>query len=205
METHDQFDPLAGGPIIRARTSGQVRVHPHVHAELAEDASIRIERPGAILELNCAWTKQTPFTSLLSMSRGSKLLVRDNFKIFAGARIYINPGAELILGSGYINEQLNLSCFSRIEIGHDVALADGLTIRDSDNHQMVTTTPHQMTAPIRIGNHVWVGLNVTILKGVRIGDGAVIGAGSVVNRDIPPRCLAVGVPARVVRENVEWV
>lgn len=47
-------------------------------------------------------------------------------------------------------------------------------------------------------------MNVIILKGVTIGDGAIIGAGSVVTRDIPPRCLAVGNPARVIKENVEW-
>ena len=54
-----------------------------------------------------------------------------------------------------------------------------------------------------IGNHVWIGKDVTILKGVHIADGAIIGAGVVV-KDIPARCLAVGNPAHVIKENVEW-
>jgi acetyltransferase-like isoleucine patch superfamily enzyme len=61
-----------------------------------------------------------------------------------------------------------------------------------------------MTQPIHIGNHVWIGMNVTILKGVQIGDGAIIAAGAVVTRNIPARCLAGGVPARVLKENITW-
>lgn len=54
--------------------------------------------------------------------------------------------------------------------------------------------------PVTIGNGVWVASNVTICGGVTIGDGAVIAAGSVVTRDIPPNCLAGGVPCKVIRE-----
>ena len=61
-----------------------------------------------------------------------------------------------------------------------------------------------MTQPVFIGNHVWIGTNVTILKGVTIGDGAIIAAGSVVTKSVPSKCLAAGVPAKVIKENVEW-
>ncbi|MBO6082618.1 MAG: sugar O-acetyltransferase, partial [Bacteroidales bacterium] len=54
--------------------------------------------------------------------------------------------------------------------------------------------------PVTIGNDVWIGGNVTILPGVTIGDNAVIGAGSVVTESIPANSLAVGTPARVIRE-----
>ncbi|HEX7757448.1 MAG TPA: DapH/DapD/GlmU-related protein, partial [Niabella sp.] len=54
--------------------------------------------------------------------------------------------------------------------------------------------------PVTIGNNVWVGGNATILPGVTIGDNCVIGAGSVVTKDIPANSLAVGNPARVIRQ-----
>jgi acetyltransferase-like isoleucine patch superfamily enzyme len=59
--------------------------------------------------------------------------------------------------------------------------------------------PHR-SAPIAIGDDVWISANVTILKGVTIGSGAVIGAGAVVTHDIPPLAIAVGAPARVIRQ-----
>ncbi|WP_343206255.1 DapH/DapD/GlmU-related protein [Arthrobacter yangruifuii] len=54
-------------------------------------------------------------------------------------------------------------------------------------------------APITIGRNVWLGSNVTVLPGISIGDDSVVAAGAVVTRDIPPRSLAVGAPAKVIR------
>jgi acetyltransferase-like isoleucine patch superfamily enzyme len=54
--------------------------------------------------------------------------------------------------------------------------------------------------PIKVGNNVWIGAGVTVLPGVTIGDNVTIGAGSLVNRDIPAGCVAVGVPCRVIRK-----
>jgi maltose O-acetyltransferase len=54
--------------------------------------------------------------------------------------------------------------------------------------------------PIKVGNNVWIGASVTVLPGVTIGDNVTIGAGSLVNRDIPAGCVAVGVPCKVIRK-----
>ncbi|WP_420063936.1 acyltransferase [Microbacterium marmarense] len=55
-------------------------------------------------------------------------------------------------------------------------------------------------APVRIRRGAWLGQNVVVMPGVEIGAGAVIGANSVVTSDVPPRTIAVGAPARVIRE-----
>lgn len=153
---------------------------------------------------NKSWVRKEPFVSLLFMGKNSELSINKTFTIYSGARIYINENSILKLGSGYINNNLNLSCFESIEIGENVAISENVCIRDSDNHKILTKFDYYSTKPVKIGNHVWIGMNTTILKGVTIGDDAIIAAGSVVNKDIPAKCLAGGMPAKVIREDVEW-
>lgn len=167
------------------------------------DKSARITLKNGKLTINNRWTRTDPFKSLLYMGQNSILKIKGNFSIYSGSRIYINDNAELALGSGYINNYLNLSCFQRIEIGEGVVISEGVTIRDSDDHEILGSGK-EITQPIKIGNHVWIGINVTILKGVTIGDGAIIAAGAVVTKDVPAQCMAGGVPAKVIKENIHW-
>lgn len=102
-----------------------------------------------------------------------------------------------------MNRNVKIRCHQEIVIGNNVAISENVTIWDSDAHQIIGKET-ETTKPIKIGNHVWIGNNVTILKGVTIGDEAVIAAGSVVNKDIPSGCLAGGVPARVIRDKIQW-
>lgn len=143
-----------------------------------------------------------PFPSLLEMQENSILDIKNGFKVCPGCHIIVAKKATLKLGSGYINRNSKIKCFNTIEIGEDVAISENCTLWDSDVHTM---QKNYTKKPIRIGNHVWIGTNCVILKGVTIGDGAVIAAGSVVNKDIPPRVLAAGVPAKVIKENVDWI
>ncbi|KHJ39621.1 galactoside O-acetyltransferase [Pedobacter glucosidilyticus] len=153
---------------------------------------------------NKSWTPGDPFPSLLHLGKKATLIINGKFKMHTGTRVYINENASLILGSGFSNNNLNISCFEKIEIGNDVIISENVTIRDSDNHS-VKDTGYGATRPIKIGNNVWIGINVTILKGVTIGDGAVIAAGSLVNKNIPTKCLSGGVPSKIIRENIVWV
>jgi maltose O-acetyltransferase len=124
----------------------------------------------------------------------------------------IQHGRPLAVGCGvYVKQQGSLSIGSRcalgsftriwnyapIEIGDDFMAAGGLTL-NSATHDPVTLQPRG--EPITIGSRVWCGQNVTILAGVTIGDDVVIGAGSVVTESLPARCIAVGVPARKIRD-----
>jgi acetyltransferase-like isoleucine patch superfamily enzyme len=182
------------------KTSGKFRVYKNAGVKLKKNSKIII---GGSFHFNKKWTKNDPFPSLFVMAENSNLIVNGNFSIYSGSRLYINNGAILILGSGYINNNLSLACFDKIEIGDNVAIAENVCIRDCDNHD-ITSSIHTKTQPIKIGNNVWIGMNATILKGVNIGDGCIIAAGSVVTKDIPPKCLAGGVPARILKQNVAW-
>lgn len=93
----------------------------------------------------------------------------------------------------------------RIVIGRHTMIAPNCVITDSDFHapwpreSRHVEPGFERDAPVFIGDHVWIGMNAIVLKGVRIGDGALIAAGSVVTRDIPADCVAGGVPARVLK------
>lgn len=148
----------------------------------------------------------------LYLAKGASLEV-DAFDVYAGSRINVNHGAKLSLGSGYMNHECVIDCFSSISIGHGVVISERVVIRDADNHTIKSiaeaenepkSAEKSSTAPIVIQDHVWIGMNVMVLKGVTIGEGAVVAAGSLVNRDVPPHSLVAGVPAKVMKTDVLW-
>lgn len=164
----------------------------------------KITVKNGIFYFNKKWTKIDPLSSLLVLRENSKMVIKDNFSVFSGAKIYVNQKASLIIGwGGYVNHNFNLSCYEKIEIGDCVKISENVSIRDSDNHNILSSA-HIKTQPIKIGNHVWIWMNVTILKGVIIGDGSIIAAGAVVNKDVPEKCLVGWVPAKILKEWVDW-
>ena len=84
-------------------------------------------------------------------------------------------------------------------IAHCVDVFSGEHNYDSDDLNSLPFDERFVTAPVNIGNYVWIGSHSIILPGVTIGDGAVIGAGSVVTKDIPPLAIAAGNPAHVIK------
>lgn len=139
----------------------------------------------------------------LMVETDSTLTVEGRVTVYAGGDIRVREGGRLTLQGGYFNDGVQIACHRAVTIGRDCAIAREVIIRDTDAHELAGGE-HRKSAEIRIGDRVWIGTRAIILKGVTIGDGAVIAAGAVVTKDIPPRSLAAGVPARVIRENVEW-
>jgi acetyltransferase-like isoleucine patch superfamily enzyme len=155
---------------------------------------------GGFLSLGEQWPRRP---GSFCVNPGGRVEVSGPFFIFAGPTVSVEPNAVLRLGSGYINNDSEIACYSSIAIGDGVAIGPRVSIRDSDNHRVIGS-PQPPTAPIVIGDHVWIGMGATILKGVTIGDGAIVAAGAVVTRDVPPHALVAGVPGRVIREGVSW-
>ena len=114
-------------------------------------------------------------------------------------------GARLKIGSDFGMTGGSLVCDERITIGDRVWVGANAVIADTDFHPLDPDLRRARplaakTAAIAIGDDVFIGMHALILKGVHIGEGAVIAAGSVVSRDVPPRSLAAGSPAQIIRE-----
>jgi acetyltransferase-like isoleucine patch superfamily enzyme len=169
---------------------------------LKKNAKIKCD---ARLVFNHTWYGRNFSGSYLCLKANSTLWVKRNCKIYRNADISVSPGALLELECAIININAQIHCTEHIFIGEGTIIAEGVRIRDHDNHKIFKDgVMGRLSAPIHIGKHVWIGMNVCILKGVSIGDGAVVAAGSVVVRDVAPHTLVGGSPARFIRDNVHW-
>jgi len=155
------------------------------------------------LKFNVSRFKHNKEHGYLFLSKNSKLIVEDVFLIWRGADIFLGDNAILQLGSGYVMDNLKIQCLKNIKIGNDVAISRDVVIRDSDSHDILDGK-HIQTQSIEIGDHVWIGLNCIILKGVKIGSGSIVAAGTVVTKSFPPNSLIGGIPAKILKSNVEW-
>lgn len=142
--------------------------------------------------------------SEITMDRGSKLIIGKQFKMRDGAKIRVRQGAICHIGNNSsINSNNMIACHERIEIGSNVQFSPNVQIYDHD-HDYKTEggikTGKYTTAPIVIGNNVWIGSNSVVLKGTTIGDNCVIGAGSVINGDIPSNTVVVQKRVTMIKE-----
>lgn len=115
----------------------------------------------------------------------------------------ISRGARLSIGAQCGFSGTVVAAATEILIGDCVRSGANVTITDSDWHGLQPDArrgQHAATAPVRILDNVWLGLNVVVLKGVTIGKDSMIAAGSIVTKSVPEGVLAAGNPAKVIRE-----
>ncbi len=143
----------------------------------------------------------------------AKIYIGDNVNFFGKIDIF----------SGRLFEEPKLVLGNRVDLGHnvvflvnkeivledDINVASGVRFMDTDAHprdamERIADLPPrpEEVKPVRVGRYAWIGHNSFIMKGVTIGEGAIIGVNSVVVNDIPPYCVAMGNPARVVVKNI---
>ncbi len=115
-----------------------------------------------------------------------------------------NKTSTLTIGSNFSMTGGSIVCAEKITIGDRVWVGANTIIMDTDFHPIDPEERQQnpkegKTAPIVIENDVFIGANVLILKGVKIGAGATVGAGSVVTKDVPAKTIVAGNPAKVIK------
>jgi len=127
----------------------------------------------------------------VSLDRGVTLLATRD-----GARIEIGANT-------YVNRLTMIDADTLVEIGDEVMIGPFCYLTDHDHTFASGVAPGAgalVSEPTRIGARCWLGAHVTVLKGVTIGEGSVVGAGSVVTKSLPAGVVAVGNPARILRE-----
>jgi len=89
-----------------------------------------------------------------------------------------------------------------VEIGNDVVIGHGALITDHDGYGLDGNPP--VEKPVKIGNHVWIGMRAMILKGVTVGDNSIVGAMAVVTKDVEPNTIVAGNPARRICNTIGY-
>ncbi|CEO21041.1 sugar O-acetyltransferase [Paeniclostridium sordellii] len=151
-------------------------------------------------------SKDKILTQLLG-GRGSNLWITSPFFVDYGNNIYFGNNCEVNMNCTFLDD-------NKIIIGDNALIAPNVQIYTAFHPTNAKDRFGEMkkdgsfefcktqTAPVHIGNNVWIGGGAIIMPGVTIGDNVVIGAGSVVTKDIPSNKIAYGNPCRVIRDNI---
>lgn len=141
-----------------------------------------------------------PYKSYFLFEKNS-IINFHKVKIYAGSKFFIGAGATFSFKSGFINYDSKVHCTESISIGDNCYIGENFIIRDSDGHNV---NNKKKSNPIIIGDNCWIGMRVTILPGTTIGNNSIVAAGSLVNKTFPDNVLIGGVPAKILKSNVNW-
>ena len=185
MTTAQFIEIMNSGNVIPANSPSHMAMH-----RLSQEA-MRIT-----VELNNTYHTHEEIIALISELTGHE--VDESFNMFPP--FYTDCGKNIHFGKRvFVNSGCRFQDQGGIYIGDDVLVGHNCVIATLNHAIDPDRRADMIPAPVKIGNKVWIGANVTILPGVSIGDGAVLAAGAVVNKDVPARTIVAGVPARVIK------
>lgn len=143
----------------------------------------------------------------IDKGKGAEVHVGKDVQLEKSVHLALGDGARIYIGDNtYVGESSLILAVKEVRIGSGCAISMHVVMMDTSSHPIGLEGEPLETkiAPIEIGDHVWIGSRAVILKGVKVGAGAIIANNAVVTRDVPPKALVGGNPARVIREGVAW-
>lgn len=148
------------------------------------------------------------YTDIHINGDNNTLIVDEKARFIGPCKIKMSNGAQLhigenagIRGVSFILDKANVT------VGKLCMFSYNITIRNTDSHKVLNLTTNEIVnqpKDITIGNHVWIGQNATILKGVSIGDNSIVAMGAVITKDCPANSIIAGNPAKIVKTGITW-
>jgi acetyltransferase-like isoleucine patch superfamily enzyme len=144
--------------------------------------------------------------NVLEALREGRLEVGEGVLLEPNVWITAPGDARVRIGAGsFLNMIVMVAAVELVEIGEHCMFANGCFVTDGnhrfdDPEKPVPWQGFSTKGPTRVGDNTWCGANVVITSGVTVGERCVIGANSVVTQDLPPRSIAGGVPAKVLKQ-----
>ena len=142
------------------------------------------------------------------MRKFSKVSIENAVELTDCDIVCVGDNCKISIGAGTTIGGANIVCMGKsdyIIIGKDCMFSSNIDIFNSDTHQILSENKViNFNKSIEIGNHVWIGKNSSILKGVRIGDNSIIGMNTTVTKAVDNGMIVVGNPARVIKNNITW-
>lgn len=160
---------------------------------------VHLSQPGVCVGVGTCLSEGVQFKA----TDGGSIVIGRNCSILRGVTL-VAKGARLEIGDGsFIGPWSSVVAVSGVVMGRDCLVAERVTIRDQDHalhadRNVPIARSGMVSAPIALGDGVWLAAGSIVLKGVCVGQGAVVAANAVVTRDVPDFAIVGGVPAAVI-------
>jgi acetyltransferase-like isoleucine patch superfamily enzyme len=196
---------FAGG-VLRHRVLAQRQIW--IGSRTVLEGADRVGLPGGAhlrIGLGAFGATSKHDTTVVRVRPGARFECSGMVSIQRGCRVVVDGGTLRIGHATNVNGLTKIFCRESVTIGADCTISWDVQIMDTDFHALtIDGVSRPMTAPVTIGDRVWIGTGALVLKGTTIGDGAVVAAGAVVTGDVDPGTIVAGVPARPVGKADGW-
>ena len=189
----------SNGSFLRNRG---MKVYGHCAIDIAPTAKIICTK--GLLQFGLKNNRKSKRETQLLLRKGATFEIAGDNYVKPDTDIQVHEGGYLRIGSGGTNLGLKIVCQDKIYIGDNVRIGRDVWIRDNNGGHTVIQLGYKNSAPVTIGDNVWICSCASIMKGVTIGEGSIVSAHSVVTSNVPPHCIVSGNPAQVVAENIYW-
>jgi acetyltransferase-like isoleucine patch superfamily enzyme len=154
-------------------------------------------------KLNEALHRQVPASVVVlgpvTLEGTRQIQIGRNARIYAGVHLETQGAGSIHISDNVVlSSGVHIVAFGQVTLGDGAMLGEYTSVRDA-NHRLSAVSMRDSgfdIAPVHIGDNVWIGRGVTVLKGVNIGRHSIIGANAVVTQSIPEKSRAIGIPAR---------